>query len=58
MSEENKCIGKPNCLHIMKGPHACPLQIDLYHNYATNYCTCCEECEHECLIECPHETEL
>lgn len=44
---------KTGCLrsgHPQREPHPCPYRHDIYDDKET-LCTCCEDCEHECLMD-------
>jgi len=32
-------------------PHSCPFQEDINDNFDEEYCTCCSECQHDCLMD-------
>jgi hypothetical protein len=46
--------GSGLCPSCNKNPasvaHSCPFQSDVYDNDDPRYCTCCPECEHECVM--------
>lgn len=46
--EKNMCkCGKNEAAE----PHRCPYQQDINDNNDPEYCTCCDECRHECAMD-------
>lgn len=41
-----------DCTHPDKAqaPHSCPYASEI-HNNDEEYCTCCDECEHQCAMD-------
>lgn len=42
--------GHPNCKNSPENPHSCPYQEDINNDHEFE-CTCCEDCEAECLAD-------
>jgi hypothetical protein len=41
----------PKCgINFAAEPHECPYSVEIYEDYEKE-CTCCEDCEHECLMD-------
>jgi hypothetical protein len=47
-TEEYKC---DRCGGPGNPPHSCPFQEEINDNFDKNYCTCCDECTHECAMD-------
>jgi hypothetical protein len=51
MMEEDKRLC-PKCnKNPQTKPHACPFASEIDEDNNPEYCTCCEECEHECAMD-------
>ncbi len=48
--ESNNNIRGCSCGDNMSEPHSCPFQCEINNNEDFQ-CTCCSECQHECLMD-------
>lgn len=51
LNSKNICNARGGCLNPAKSPHSCPYASEINDNDAPDYCTCCDDCRHECAMD-------
>lgn len=47
----NKCDAIGGCNNPASEPHSCPFASEINDNDEPEYCTCCDDCQHECAMD-------
>jgi hypothetical protein len=48
----DKCSGRGGCQQLATTePHRCPYAAEINDNHDDEFCTCCDDCTHECAMD-------
>lgn len=51
LNKKNICSARGGCLNTANEPHSCPFASEINDNDNPEYCTCCDDCTHECRMD-------